>query len=76
MNLAAAGIGGETCGSILFPAGRSAIVGLKPTVGLTSRAGLIPLNPEHDSAGPMTRWVKDSARILQVIAGKLSDVVD
>ncbi|KAK1836085.1 amidase [Podospora conica] len=70
MNLAAANIGGETCGSILFPAGNSGVVGLKPTVGLTSRSGLIPLNPEHDSAGPITRWVKDSAMILQVIAGK------
>jgi len=42
---------------------------LKPTVGLTSRVGLIPLNPKQDSAGPITRWVKDSARILQLISG-------
>ncbi|KAK0651108.1 putative amidase [Cercophora newfieldiana] len=70
MNLAAANIGGETCGSIIIPASRNAVVGLKPTVGLTSRAGLVPINSEWDTAGPMTRWVKDSARILQVIAGK------
>ncbi|KAK0668450.1 amidase [Cercophora samala] len=70
LNLASATIGGETCGSILYPAQRNGVVGLKPTVGLTSRAGTIPLNPEHDSIGPLTRFVKDSARILQVIAGR------
>ena len=62
----------QACGRILFPAGRNAVVVLKPTVGLASRTGLLSLNPEHDSAGPITRWVKDSARILQVITGKYS----
>lgn len=47
-------------------------MGLKPTVGLTSRAGSIPLNPEQDSIGPMTRWVKDSALLLEIIAGKIN----
>lgn len=51
---------------------RNGVVGLKPTVGLTSRAGTIPLNPEQDSIGPSTRWVKDSAIIIQVIAGNIS----
>ncbi|TQV97343.1 amidase [Cordyceps javanica] len=70
LNFASAAIGAETCGSILYPAARNGVVGLKPTVGLTSRAGVIPLNPEQDSVGPLTRQVKDSAIILQVIAGK------
>lgn len=70
LNLASATIGAETCGSILYPAQRNGVVGLKPTVGLTSRSGVIPLNPEQDSVGPLTRWVKDSAIILQAIAGR------
>ncbi|KAF2807642.1 putative amidase [Mytilinidion resinicola] len=73
LNLASGTIGGETCGSILYPAQRNGVVGLKPTVGLTSRSGAIPLNPEQDSVGTLTRWVKDSALILQVIAGKDED---
>ncbi|KAF5601713.1 amidase [Fusarium subglutinans] len=70
LNMVSAALGGETCGSILYPAQRNGVVGLKPTVGLTSRAGTIPINPEQDSIGPLTGSVKDSAIILQVIAGK------
>ncbi|KAK1753798.1 amidase, partial [Echria macrotheca] len=69
-SLASATIGGETCGSILSPAGRNGAVGLKATVGLVSRAGVIPVSPDRDTVGPMTKWVKDAAKILKVIAGK------
>ncbi|CAG8382191.1 unnamed protein product [Penicillium salamii] len=70
LKLASFAIGGETCGSILYPAQKNGVVGLKPTVGLTSRFGVIPLNPEQDSVGPITQYVMDSAIILQAIAGK------
>ncbi|KAJ6179652.1 amidase [Penicillium mononematosum] len=71
LKLASFTIGGEkTCGSILYPAQKNGVVGLKPTVGLTSRFGTIPTNPEQDSVGPITQYVKDSAIILHVIAGK------
>ncbi|KAJ5088765.1 amidase [Penicillium angulare] len=74
LKLASFTIGGETCGSILYPAQKNGVVGLKPTAGLTSRAGVIPLNPEQDSVGPITQYVKDSAIILNIIAGK--DILD
>ncbi|KAJ5626815.1 amidase [Penicillium herquei] len=70
LKLASFAIGGETCGSIIYPAQKSGVVGLKPTVGLTSRAGTIPLNPAQDSVGPLTQYVKDSAVILSIIAGE------
>lgn len=68
-NLAVAALGTETDGSILSPAAANGIVGLKPTVGLTSRAGVIPIAHSQDTVGPMTRTVADAARLLQVIAG-------
>jgi amidase len=68
-NLAAAALGTETDGSILSPAAANGIVGLKPTVGLTSRAGVIPIAHSQDTIGPMTRTVADAALLLQVIAG-------
>ncbi|KAJ5702459.1 amidase [Penicillium malachiteum] len=70
LKLASFAIGGETCGSIIYPAQKSGVVDLKPTVGLTSRAGTIPLNPAQDSVGPLTQYVKDSAVILSIIAGE------
>lgn len=68
-NLAAIGIGTETDGSITCPASFCGLVGLKPTVGLVSRAGIIPISATQDTAGPMTRTVTDTAILLGVIAG-------
>ena len=66
-NLAAVGIGTETDGSIVCPASVCGIVGLKPTVGLISRSGVIPISHTQDTAGPMTRSVADSAILLSVL---------
>lgn len=68
-NLAALTIGTETSGSILSPASATGIVGIKPTVGLVSRSGIIPITADQDTAGPMTRTVTDAAILLGVIAG-------
>lgn len=68
-SLCAAAIGTETDGSILSPASFNGIVGLKPTVGLVSRAGIIPIAHSQDTAGPMARSVADAALLLGVIAG-------
>lgn len=68
-NLAAAAIGTETDGSIVSPANVNGIVGLKPTVGLTSRAGVIPIAHSQDTVGPMTRTVADAAALLGVLTG-------
>lgn len=65
----AAGIGTETDGSIVSPAAASGLVGLKPTVGLVSRAGIIPIAHSQDTAGPMTRTVADAAALLSAMAG-------
>ncbi|MER7015397.1 amidase [Saccharopolyspora sp. NPDC000359] len=62
-------LGTETIGSILGPAGVNGVVGLKPTVGLTSRAGMIPGVPSLDSVGPLCRSVADAAAVLEVLAG-------
>ncbi|MDR7072325.1 amidase family protein [Fictibacillus barbaricus] len=62
-------VGTETAGSILCPAGNNNIVGIKPTVGLVSRTGIIPISISQDTAGPMARNVKDAARLLEVLAG-------
>lgn len=67
-NLAAAAIGTETDGSIICPAAVAGLVGLKPTVGLVSRSGIIPISASQDTAGPMTRSVADAAVLLNVIA--------
>lgn len=66
-NLAAVGIGTETDGSIVCPASICGIVGLKPTVGLASRSGIIPISASQDTAGPMTRTVADAAILLDVL---------
>jgi amidase len=68
-NLAAAGVGTETDGSIVCPSGASALVGIKPTVGLISRSGIIPISRTQDTAGPMTRTVADAAILLGATAG-------
>lgn len=66
-NFAALGIGTETDGSIVCPASVCGIVGLKPTVGLVSRTGIIPIAASQDTAGPMTRTVADAALMLDVL---------
>ena len=68
-NLAAASLGTETDGSILCPSAINSLVGIKPTVGLTSRAGVIPIAHSQDTVGPMTRSVADAAIVLGAIAG-------
>jgi amidase len=68
-NLAAVTIGTETGGSIMCPSSINGVVGVKPTVGLWSRAGIIPISHSQDSAGPMTRTVRDAAILLGVACG-------
>ena len=68
-NLCAIAIGTETDGSVVSPSSVNGIVGIKPTVGLLSRAGIIPISKTQDTAGPMTRTVRDSALLLTVLAG-------
>ncbi|KAL5561148.1 hypothetical protein UlMin_030895 [Ulmus minor] len=68
-NLAAVTLGTETDGSILCPSSLNSVVGIKPTVGLTSRAGVVPISPRQDSVGPICRTVSDAAYVLDVIAG-------
>jgi amidase len=69
-NLCAAAIGTETDGSILSPARFNGVVGLKPTVGLVSRAGIIPISRSQDTAGPMARTVTDAAILLGATTGE------
>jgi amidase len=66
--LAAAAIGTETAGSLLSPASQNGVVTVKPTVGLISRAGIVPISHSQDIAGPMTRTVRDAAILLNVLA--------
>lgn len=68
-NLCAVAVGTETDGSIVCPASVNGIVGIKPTVGLVSRSGIIPISSTQDTAGPMTRTVKDAAILLGILAG-------
>ncbi|HZP47517.1 MAG TPA: amidase family protein [Vicinamibacterales bacterium] len=68
-NLATVGIGTETSGSILSPGTQNLLVGIKPTVGLVSRDGIIPISADQDTAGPLARTVTDAAKVLGVIAG-------
>src|SRR5881409_1623220 len=68
-NLCAVAVGTETDGSIISPANTCGIVGLKPTVGLVSRAGIIPIAHSQDTAGPMARSVADAAALLTALAG-------
>ena len=68
-NLCAAAVGTETDGSVVSPASACGIVGIKPTVGLLSRTGIIPIAHSQDTAGPMTRTVRDAALLLGALAG-------
>jgi amidase len=68
-NLCVVAVGTETDGSIVCPASVNGIVGIKPTVGLVSRSGIIPISKTQDTAGPMARTVKDAAILLGVLAG-------
>ena len=73
LGLALACLGTETSGSILSPSEVNNLVGIKPTVGLTSRALVIPISEHQDTVGPMARTVRDAAYLLQAIAGKDPD---
>ncbi len=68
--LAAVSIGTETSGSLLSPANANGLVTVKPTVGLISRAGILPIAASQDTAGPMTRSVRDAALMLNVLAAR------
>ncbi|XP_031384255.1 probable amidase At4g34880 isoform X2 [Punica granatum] len=68
-NLAAVSLGTETDGSIICPSSMNAVVGIKPTVGLTSRSGVVPITPRQDTIGPMCRTVSDAVKVLDVIVG-------
>jgi amidase len=68
--LCAAAIGSETSGSLLNPASQNGLVTVKPTVGLISRAGILPISHSQDTAGPMTRTVRDAAILLNVLAAR------
>ena len=68
-NLCVVAVGTETDGSIVCPASVSGLVGIKPTVGLISRSGIIPISKTQDTAGPMARTVEDAAILLGVLSG-------
>ncbi|KAI1118991.1 amidase signature domain-containing protein [Nemania sp. NC0429] len=70
VGLAAGTLGTETAGSITCPAMYNNVVGVKPTLGLTSRFGVVPITPRQDSTGPLTQNVEDAAIILDAMAGK------
>lgn len=69
-NLCAVAVGTETDGSIVSPSSANGIVGIKPTVGLVSRSGIIPISHTQDTAGPMARTVTDAAILLGIMAGE------
>jgi amidase len=68
-NLAAVAIGTETDGSVVCPSSANSLVGIKPTLGLVSRSGIIPIAHSQDTAGPMARTVTDAAILLGILAG-------
>ncbi|RTL56136.1 MAG: amidase [Sphingobacteriales bacterium] len=72
-NLCTVAIGTETDGSVVAPSSFCGIVGIKPTVGLLSRSGIIPISATQDTAGPMTRTVKDAAILLSALTGVDAD---
>lgn len=69
MSFAAATVGSETSGSIIGPANVNGLVGMKPTIALVSRRGIVPIGHTHDTAGPMARTVTDAAALLNALAG-------
>ena len=72
-SLAVAAVGTETDGSVVCPAGANGVVGIKPTVGLISRSGIIPIAHSQDTAGPMARSVRDAAILLTAMTGRDPD---
>jgi amidase len=72
-SFAAAGLGSDTCGSIRYPAAENNLVGLRPTLGLTSRSGIIPLAHSQDVGGPLARTVRDVAVLLDATTGSDPD---
>src|SRR6266436_7065622 len=68
-DLCTVAVGTETSGSILSPANQNSVVGIKPTVGLVSRSGIVPIAASQDTAGPLARTVADAAALLGVLAG-------
>ncbi|MCT1798698.1 amidase family protein [Aerococcus urinaeequi] len=68
LGLAPVTIGSETSGSIIYPASQNGVVGHKPTLGLVSQDGIIPISHTHDTAGPITKTVKDAAIMFQALA--------
>ena len=72
-NLAAVAVGTETDGSIVSPSNVNGLVGIKPTLGLLSRSGIVPIAHSQDTAGPMTRTVADAAALLGAMAGADAD---
>ncbi|KAJ0964190.1 hypothetical protein J5N97_029312 [Dioscorea zingiberensis] len=68
-NMAAVALGTETDGSIICPSAYNSVVGIKPTAGLASRAGVVPISSRQDNVGPMCRTVSDAVRVLDVIVG-------
>jgi amidase len=72
-NLCAVSLGSETDGSIVCPSSLCGVVGIKPTVGLTSRAGVVPISHTQDTVGPHARTVADAAAVLSVIASQTFD---
>jgi amidase len=68
-SFAVVGVGTETDGSIVCPSSAAGLVGMKPTVGLVSRSGIVPISHSQDTAGPMARGVADAAAVLTAIAG-------
>jgi amidase len=75
-NFTAVAIGTETDGSIVGPANNCGVVGIKPTVGLVSRAGVIPISHTQDTVGPLTRTVADAAAVLGAIVSRSADARD
>ena len=70
LGMCAGAIGTETDGSVVSPSAMNGLVGIKPSIGLVSRAGIIPIAASQDTAGPMTRTVRDGALLLAAIAGR------
>src|SRR5437899_3337802 len=75
-NFAAVSIGSETDGSIVCPANVNSVVGIKPTVGLTSRGGVVPISHTQDTVGPHGRTVADAAAVLNVVVSRTADPRD
>src|SRR5882762_11314818 len=75
-NFTAGSLGTETDGSILGPANNNGVVGIKPTLGLTSRAGVVPISHNQDVVGPHGRTVSDAAVVLGIIASQIPDCLD